>query len=105
MFKKIESGSVVLANTFLVHNALSARFNVLKKRQGGGLGALLAGLAPTGGRFGDAAAPPANAPKSAVPESQELVSEWEGAKRVKVRYGPYRIPSIEVSLFFKLLYS
>jgi hypothetical protein len=95
----------VLTNSYIVHKAVSARFNSLQKRQGGGLASLLSGLAPAaGGRFGDATANPANAPKSAVPETQELPSEWgEGTKRVKVRYGPYRIPSVDVRLASPLL--
>jgi hypothetical protein len=37
--------------------------------------------------------PPKNAPKSLVAEIQsEPVKYWPEAKRVKVRYGPFRIP-------------
>jgi hypothetical protein len=62
----------------------------LKKRQLD-LGTLL------GGALGGGAAVASNAPKSTVPEAQELKAEaWEGGKRVKIRYGPYRIPAISV---------
>jgi hypothetical protein len=73
-----------------VHKSLTKRFSRLRKRQFD-LAALLGGL-------GGSAAPPA-APKSTVPEVQELLATvWKDAKRIKIRYGPYRIPPISVGL-------
>jgi hypothetical protein len=73
-----------------VHKTLSARAHALYKRQvgkgkgGKDLSGILGKLSPK---------LPANAPKSLVPEVQEEKPVWwPEAKRVKVRYGPFRIP-------------
>jgi hypothetical protein len=71
------------------HEVLTARAHALYKRQvakgkGKDLRGLLGKMSPK---------LPANAPKSLVPDVQEEKAVWwPEAKRVKVRYGPFRIP-------------
>jgi hypothetical protein len=77
---------------------LQARVGLQKRQIGkGGLGGLDFG-ALLGGMLGGGSKGPSNAPESKVAETQEESAvSWPGAKRVKVRYGPYRIPPISVS--------
>jgi hypothetical protein len=74
---------------FAAKQLLSHQVNSIRKRSPQLDGAapliagVLAGLTPT----------PKNAPKSLVAEMQpEKAKYWPEAKRVKVRYGPFRIP-------------
>jgi hypothetical protein len=71
---------------------LSARAHALYKRQvgkgkgGKDMSGFLGKLSPK---------LPANAPKSLVPDIQEEKPVWwPEAKRVKIRYGPFRIPAV-----------
>jgi len=75
-----------------IHKSLTHRLKNLDKRQLD-FGKLLGGMFASPSSL-------ANAPKSAVPEITELKSEaWEGARRTKIRYGPYRIPPISEKNF------
>jgi hypothetical protein len=54
--------------------------------------------------FANQVRPNSTAPVSTVPEVQdEQAKAWPGAKRRKVRYGPYRIPPISVSTYYLLV--